>query len=178
MLRVWCPTRHSGHTPFTFGTILSRICLAGYYKVTTDQRDPTRQVSFRAFRIGHAKTGGYIGRFATAVEAAVEVAKDANERGLSHAVVQQALDNGLKGQDMINALETAKGEAAVQTVEPPDATVPKEVVGNQSSGASVDGFLQHLDLQQYCEAFRIFGYDGEPLVSEACTTCIAHTCLM
>jgi hypothetical protein len=143
--------------------------------VTTDQRDPTRHVSYRAFRIGHAKTGGFIGRFATAVEAAIEVAKDADERGLSHTVVQHALDNGLKGQDMINALEAAKGGVVSQAVEPPDTLASKESVSVPSADASVDDFLQRLELDQYCEAFRIFGYDGEPHVE--CThecVCRAH----
>ena len=83
-------------------------------KVTTDTSDTSSHKGqpFRAFRIAHTgKHGAFIGRFTTAVDAAVAVARDVRDRGLSRRSLTTALEKGLKGEALLAALDQARARS-------------------------------------------------------------------
>jgi len=86
----------------------------GYLKVSIEASDHKKTAAFRAFRIAHPKQGCFLGRFQTAVEAAIHVARDVRQRGIPRRVLQAALDKGLKGQELIDAVEAARVKAAAK----------------------------------------------------------------
>ena len=55
-----------------------------------------------------------VGRYATAVEAAVHVARDVRERGIPRRALQAALDKGIKGQELIDVVEEARAKAQLK----------------------------------------------------------------
>ena len=80
-------------------------------KVTTDASENTSHKGqpYRAFRIAHAgKQGSFIGRYATAIDAAVAVARDVRDRGIDRRTLVVALDKGLKGEALLVALDEVK----------------------------------------------------------------------
>ena len=86
--------------------------------MTTDASENTSHKGqpYRAFRIAHAgKQGSFIGRYATAIEAAVAVARDVRDRGLSRRSLVAALSRGLKGEALLMALEDAKSRKEAKT---------------------------------------------------------------
>ena len=93
---------------------LSEKSNTGYLKVSTEASDHKKTNRFRAFRIAHPKQGCFIGRYATATDAAVEVARDIRQRGIPRRTLQAALDRGLKGQELIDAVEAARSKAAAK----------------------------------------------------------------
>ena len=82
--------------------------------MSTDACDHKKTNRFRAFRIAHPKSGCFIGRYATATEAAIQVAQDVRQRGIPRRTLQAALDKGLKGSELIEAVERARGKAAAR----------------------------------------------------------------
>lgn len=83
--------------------------------MSTDNEDHKKTNRFRAFRIAHPKQGCFIGRYATAVEAAIQVARDVRQRGIPRRTLQAALDRGLKGSDLIEAIEKARDKAKARS---------------------------------------------------------------
>ena len=78
---------------------LSDKSSTGYLKVSTDSSENTSHKGhpFRAFKIAHAgKQGSFIGRYATAIEAAVAVAKDVRDHGLQ-AIADGRARQGVEG---------------------------------------------------------------------------------
>jgi GNAT superfamily N-acetyltransferase len=99
------------------GALLLFLCnksSTGYLKVSIEASDHKKTAAFRAFRIAHPKQGCFLGRFQTAVEAAMHVARDVRQRGIPRRVLQAALDKGLKGQELIDAVEAARVKAAAK----------------------------------------------------------------
>ena len=87
--------------------------------MTTDASENTTHKGqpYRAFRIAHqGKQGSFIGRYTTAVEAAVAVARDVRERGLDRRTLMAALDKGLKGEALLNALDGGASAVGFQGV--------------------------------------------------------------